>query len=82
MIWLDTNLLRAYTGRSELYMLLHEETLEDLAEERSPDRNVVLHRRKRTDYISLAVQDCTKAIHLKPSYYYLYITRGKLLLKR
>lgn len=78
----EPNLVRAYTARSEVFLLVHQQELEAIAKERMYSQKVVTHRRKRLDLVEKAIRDISRAIHLKPHDTYLYLARGRLLLKQ
>ncbi|KAK5670739.1 hypothetical protein QVD99_002513 [Batrachochytrium dendrobatidis] len=78
--------LQTYLCRGELYQLLQAEALPEL-----PNRQILgkprLSRLGNRDnpsisYISKAIQDYSRAIHLCPSNYLLFLYRGRLLLKQ
>jgi hypothetical protein len=76
----DPIMIRAYLSRSELYFDLHQHQ-SMLAPEKQTDVSII-HRKKKTEYVELALRDLTRAIHLQPTSYILYLSRGRLLLKQ
>jgi tetratricopeptide (TPR) repeat protein len=74
--------LKGYISRGELYEAMYREAMLRLA-------NTNMKRTIRTTrmdhaahYVGLAVKEYTRAIHIRPSNYILFLYRGKMLLKQ
>ena len=72
--------LRGYISRGELYEILYRQALLQQA-------NVNIKRKLRkldtaTNYAMMAIKDYSRAIHLRPCNYLLFLYRGRMLLKQ
>ncbi|KAJ3197230.1 cytochrome c oxidase subunit 1 [Irineochytrium annulatum] len=76
--------LRAYLCRGDLFQILHSDSFGEMG-----DTSTTTDKRAKKPktassmtFIDKAIRDYSKAIHLCPSDYLLYLYRGKLLLKQ
>ncbi|KAJ1556100.1 cytochrome c oxidase subunit 1, partial [Cladochytrium tenue] len=78
----DPNQIRAYVCRGDLYQILHSENFAGLAA--APSMTGANRRGKavKVSLVERAIRDYSKAVHLAPSNYVLYLYRGRLLLKQ
>ncbi|KAI8923467.1 hypothetical protein BC831DRAFT_470816 [Entophlyctis helioformis] len=78
--------LQAYLCRGELYQMLHKETLQEIADLTMPSsRHKTRHVNREhlaSSYVDKAIKDYSRAIHLSPKNYLLFLYRGRLLLKQ
>nr|KAJ3422198.1 cytochrome c oxidase subunit 1 [Polyrhizophydium stewartii] len=77
--------LQTYLCRGELYQLMHSEAIAEIAEANPLGRKS--HRMMNRElvamaYVDKAVKDYSRAIHLCPNNYLLFLYRGRLLLKQ
>jgi hypothetical protein len=81
--FIDPMQLKSYLCRGELYDLLHAETAKRQDEEMEDHKK---QKRGRTVscnfYLRQAIKDYSRAIHMYPATYLLYLYRGRLLLKQ
>ncbi|KAJ3416949.1 cytochrome c oxidase subunit 1 [Chytridiales sp. JEL 0842] len=72
--------VRAYLCRGDLYQILHSDSFSEIAESdkrtRKPKGSVAM------SFVDKAIRDYSRAIHMCPSDYLLYLYRGRLLLKQ
>ncbi|KAJ1567925.1 cytochrome c oxidase subunit 1, partial [Nowakowskiella sp. JEL0078] len=75
----DPTQIRAYLCRGDLFQLLYAEMMSE-----NETMSIEKRRKKGSNqlsYLDKAVRDYSKAIHLCPNSYLLYLYRGRLLLK-
>ncbi|KAI8896697.1 hypothetical protein BC833DRAFT_596500 [Globomyces pollinis-pini] len=75
----DSTNLKGYIGRGELYEVIYRETLLQLANVKRVTRANKMDAANQ--YVILAIKDYSRAIHLRPSNYLLFLYRGRMLLK-
>ncbi|KAJ3327686.1 cytochrome c oxidase subunit 1 [Blyttiomyces sp. JEL0837] len=80
-IFHDPIMLRAYLCRGDLFQILHSDSFDEFAESGGADKKAAKKNRGAIGYIDRAIRDYSKAIHLCPGDYLLYLYRGRLLLK-
>jgi hypothetical protein len=72
--------IRAYLCRGDLYQILHSDSFSEISEAekkaKKPKGGMAM------SFIDKAIRDYSRAIHMCPSDYMLYLYRGRLLLKQ
>jgi hypothetical protein len=75
--------LKSYLCRGELYDLLHAEAVKKQDEELDDQKKTKRGRTISSNfYLRQAIKDYSRAIHMYPATYLLYLYRGRLLLKQ
>jgi tetratricopeptide (TPR) repeat protein len=78
----DPTGLRGYIIRGELYEAMYRESMLKVGSSNAKKILRTTRLRDAEKYVSLAVKDYSRAIHIRPSNYLLFLYRGKMLLKQ
>ena len=79
----DQTNLRGYISRGELYEILYRQALLQQANVNTKRKfRVTTKLDTATNYAMMAIKDYSRAIHLRPSNYLLFLYRGRMLLKQ